>query len=117
MGQKVVRSKSSLDIDYFLLSTPNLQKIKVLNNGLLYKTVLVKTIYDTAHLILKIFPKEYYDLKIYNSMFQKMKKIKEKIEKKLVTPNSHIQFYNIAPIFLLEDKERAGILIRQNFFF
>ena len=57
MGQKVVRSKSSLDIDYFLLSTPNLQKIKVLNNGLLYKTVLVKTIYDTAHLILKIFLK------------------------------------------------------------
>ena len=117
MGQKVVRSKTFLDIDYFLLNFPHLKKVKIINNGLLYKTLLVNNINDNAPLILKIFPKGDYDLKIYNTMFKKMKEIKSKVEQKLIKPNSYTKFYNIVPIFLLEDKERAGIFIRQNFFF
>jgi hypothetical protein len=56
MGQKVVRSKTSLDIDYFLLNYPDLKKVKIINNGLLYKTVLINNLNDNAPLILKIFP-------------------------------------------------------------
>ena len=105
MGQKVVRSKTSLDIDYFLLNYPDLKKVKIINNGLLYKTVLVNNLNDNAPLILKIFPKADYDLKIYFTMLNKMKIIKSKIEQKLIKPNSYTKFYNIAPIFLLEDKK------------
>ena len=117
MGQSVVGTKISLDIDYYLISFfPQLQKKKIINNGLLYKTLLVNNINDNAPLILKIFPKD-YNLETFYKMFNKLKEIKNKIDQKLVKLNSYTQFYNIAPIFHLECKERAGILIRQNFFY
>ena len=118
MGQKIVGSKTSLDIDYFLLNFyPQFEKIKIINNGLLYKTVLVNSKYDKAPLIIKIFPKTDYDTEIFSQMFNLMKKIKEKIENKLIKPNSYTQFYNICPIFYLENNTRAVVLIRQNFFY
>ena len=119
MGQKIVGSKTTLDIDYFLLNFyPQLEKIKIINNGLLYKTILVNSKYDKAPLIIKIFPKTDFNPDLFNEMFSLMKNIKEKIENKLIKPNSYTQFYNICPIFYLDNNNtRAAVLIRQNFFY
>ena len=117
MGQKIARSKTTIDVDYFLLSDyPQFQKIKIINNGLLYKSILVNNNYDNSTLILKIFPKADFDPLIYNKMKNKLQEIKNKIDKKKVKSNSYNKFYNISPILKLEDKQRAGIIIRQNFF-
>ena len=67
MGQKIVGSKTTLDIDYFLLNFyPQLEKIKIINNGLLYKTILVNSKYDKAPLIIKIFPKTDFNPDLFN---------------------------------------------------
>ena len=118
MGQKIVGSKASLDIDYFLLNFySQFEKIKIINNGLLYKTVLVNNKSDKSPLIIKIFPNSDYDIEIFGQMFNLMKTIKEKIDNKLIKPNSYTQFYNVCPIFHLENNTRAVVLIRQNFFY
>ena len=117
MGQKLSSSKATIDVDYFLLyHYPHFRKIKIINNGLLYKSVLVNNTIDNSTLILKIFPKTDYDISIYNKMKEKMKEIKEKIDKKIIHPKIYNKFYNISPILQLEDNIRAGIIIRQNFF-
>ena len=117
MGQKIARSKTTIDVDYFLLSDyPQFQKIKIINNGLLYKSILVNNNYDNSTLILKIFPKADFDPLIYKKMKNKLQEIKNKIDKKKVKSNSYNKFYNISPILKLEDKKREGIIIIQNFF-
>ena len=117
MGQKLSSSKAKIDVDYFLLyNYPHFRKIKIINNGLLYKSVLINNTIDNSTLILKIFPKSDYDISIYNKMKEKMEKIKKKIDSKIINPKNYNKFYNISPILKLEDNIRAGIIIRQNFF-
>ena len=45
-----------------------------------------------------------------------MIQIQYKLNQKTIKPNFYTQFYNICPIFRLEDNIKAGLLIRQNFF-
>ena len=116
MGQKMGKTKTSPDIDYFMRGYPHFQKYKIINKGLLYKTISVTNELDKAPLIIKIFFKNDYDPGIYAKMKVKMIQIQDKINQKTIKPNSYTQFYNICPIFKLEDNIRAGLLIRQNFF-
>ena len=76
------KTKTSPDIDYFMRGYPQFQKYKIINKGLLYKTISVTNEYDKAPLIIKIFFKNDYDSTIYDKMKGKMIEIQNKINKK-----------------------------------
>ena len=116
MGQTIGKKKTSPDIDNFMRQYPHFEKYKIINKGLLYKTISVTNEFDKAPLIVKIFFKNDYDLTIYDKMRTKMEEIQKKINDKKIKPNSYTEFYNVCPIIKLEDNIRAGLLIRQNFF-
>ena len=57
MGQKLSQTKESIVIKVFLEKYfPNFHLIQVLNNGMMYKTLLIKK--DKAPLVVKIFVKK-----------------------------------------------------------
>ena len=60
MGQKLSQSKESIVIKVFLDKYfPNYKLMQVLNNGIMYKTLLITK--EKAPLVVKIFPKKNYD--------------------------------------------------------
>ena len=84
MGQKMGKTKTSPDIDYFMRGYPHFQKYKIINKGLLYKTISVTNELDKAPLIIKIFFKNDYDPGIYAKMKVKMIQIQDKINQKIL---------------------------------
>ena len=58
MGQKLSQTKENIVIKVFLDKYfPNFRLIQVLNNGMMYKTLLIQK--DKAPLVVKIFVKKY----------------------------------------------------------
>ena len=82
MGQTIGKKKTSPDIDNFMRQYPHFEKYKIINKGLLYKTISVTNEFDKAPLIVKIFFKNDYDLTIYDKMRTKMEEIQKKINDK-----------------------------------
>ena len=99
MGQKFSLNTFTPDVLVYIEKYfPKYNIIKLLNNGMLYKTVLISTDKDNNPLILKLFFKNNYndkDKAIFSEEYNKMCEIQEKIFKK--------QINNICPIIKMED--------------
>ena len=110
MGQKLSQSKEGIVIKVFLDKYfPNYRLLQVLNNGIMYKTLLI--IKDKAPLVLKIFVKKYYDDCDNISFKQEKEKlisVYKKIFAEKIPPS-------IAPITNLEDSNLCGMIYRQYF--
>ena len=109
MGQKFSLNAFTPDVIVFIQKYfPNYNIIKLLTNGMLYKTVLITRDKDTAPLILKIFLKNDYDEKdrnIFAEEYRKMVNIQNEIFKKDIK--------NICPIISMEDSYKVGMIYRQ----
>ena len=111
MGQKFSLNKITPDVSvYFQKYFPNYNIIKILNNGMIYQTVLITTEKNNSPLILKIFFKHDYDEKdliLFDKEYKEMDKIKEKIFKK--------QINNLCPIIKMENNInlKVGMIFRQ----
>ena len=112
MGQKFSQSKENVVIKVFLDKYfPNFRLLQVLNNGIMYKTLLIKK--DKAPLVVKVFVKKNYDendTKIFLSEKEKLISLHKTLFKKGdKTPP------NIAPIINIEDSYLCGMIFRQYF--
>lgn len=108
MGQKITQSKQTIqpDVDVFLLRyCPFYQCQKLLNNGLMSKSALVTTEKENFPLIAKIFYKSEFKPEDFETGKRKIIELQKKIEDTNVM--------NIAPITLIEDIDKAGMIIRQ----
>jgi len=109
MGQKFSLNTFTPDVIVFIQKYfPNYNIIKLLGNGMLYKTVLITKDKDNTPLILKIFLKNNYEQKdkeLFLQEYQNMLTIQNKIFNK--------QINNICPIINMENNNREGMLFRQ----
>ena len=110
MGQKLSQSKETIVIKVFLEKYfPNYRLLQVLNNGIMYKTLLI--IRDKAPLVVKIFLKKYYDdedNKCYTQEKNKLISVYKAIFSIKNTPF-------IAPITNIEESYLSGLIFRQYF--
>ena len=99
MGQTLSLNTFTPDVIVFIQKYfPKYNIIKLLNNGMLYKTVLISIDKDDNPLILKIFFKNNYndkDKTIFLQEFNNMQTIQQKIYEKNIN--------NICPIIRLEN--------------
>ena len=106
MGQKISQSKSTIDINvylnkYYSTYTP----LKVLNNGMLNKTVLLLNEGDNkCPLVAKIFFKQDYE-EDYKIQSEKIMETQSKIINECL--------HNVLPIAYKLENARSGILFRQ----
>ena len=117
MGQNLSLNTFTPDVIVFIEKYfPKYNIIKLLNNGMLYKTVLISVEKNNNPLILKIFFKNNYndkDKAIFNQEFNKMQEIQQKIFNK--------QINNLCPIIKLENNpldinsinRQIGMIFRQ----
>ena len=109
MGQRFSANRVSPDINvvmdkYF----PQYKILKILNNGILSKTLLILNDIDKSPLIIKVFLKHDYnedDRKIHKNEVEKI----ESIQNKLFKTNN----FNITPIIKIIDDYNLGMIFRQ----
>ena len=110
MGQKLSQTEENIIIKVFLDKYfPNFKLIQVLNNGMMYKTILIKK--NKAPLVVKIFVKKNYDendLKNFLVEKKKLISIHKKIFSEKIPPN-------VSPIINIEDSDLCGMIFRQYF--
>ena len=109
MGQKFSLNRFTPDVNVFLEKYfPNYNIIKLLTNGMLYKTVLITMNKNSSPLILKLFFKNDYDEKdkqLFMLEYENMATIQTKIFNKTIN--------NICPIINMENNLRVGMIYRQ----
>ena len=109
MGQRFSEKKISLDIKVFMNKYfPQYQILKILNNGMLSKTLLILNDVDKNPLIIKVFLKHEYNDED-RQMHKKEVEIIESLQNKLFLTNN----FNISPIIKLIDDYKLGIIFRQ----
>ena len=103
MGQKLSQTKV-IDINVYMNKYhPNYSTIKVLNNGIMNKTVLLLN--EGIPQVAKIFFKSEYNPEGYKSKVEEIKETQNKLMKKMPS--------NIAPLIFMEESIRTGIIFRQ----
>ncbi len=106
MGQKISQTKNSLDISVYLSKYyPNYTTLKVLNNGMLSKTVMLLNEGDKCPLVAKIFFKSDFENEEYKSQVEKIKETQKKIVKGTL--------HDVLPLIYMEENTRSGIIFRQ----
>ena len=106
MGQKISQTKNTLDISVYMNKYyPNYTTLKVLNNGMLSKTVMLLNEGDKCPLVAKIFFKSDFDNEEYKSQVDKIKET----QKKIINDSLH----NVLPLIYMEENTRSGIIFRQ----
>ena len=112
MGQKISQSKNTIDISVYLSKYyANFSTIKVLNNGMLSKTVLL--INEDANkcpltvkcpLVAKIFFKQDFE-----------EEFKNQLERIVKTQNKIVNecLHNVLPLIYKTENQRSGIIFRQ----
>ena len=110
MGQKTSSQKVSPDAKAFMRKYyPEYPYVELLNDGIMYKTVLITNDKDQSPLLLKIFYKDGYtekDQKIFDEELLKLTKLQQKfLYEKFIL--------NVVPIINIKNTDRAGIIYRQ----
>ena len=106
MGQKISQTKNHLDISVYLNKYyPNYVLLKILNNGMLSKTVMLLNERDKCPLVAKIFFKSDFEI---NEIKLQIDKIKE-TQKKIINESLH----NVIPLIYMEEITRSVIVFRQ----
>ena len=110
MGQKLSQQKISPDAKAFIRKYyPEYPYVELLNDGIMYKTVIISNDKDHSPLVLKIFYKDDYndnDKKIFEIELEKV----QNLQKKFLSDNNKL---NVVPITNIKNTERSGILYRQ----
>ena len=106
MGQKISQSKNTIDINVYLSKYyTNYTPIKVLNDGMLSKTVLLLNDgEDKCPLVAKIFFKQDYEEE-YKKQLDKMIEVQNKIMNECL--------HNVLPLIKRDEIQRSGIIFRQ----
>ena len=103
MGQKLSQTKL-IDINVYMIKYhPNYTIKKVLNNGIMNKTVLL--LKEGIPQVAKIFFKSEYSLEVYKSQVEEIKNCQNLLMGKMPS--------NVAPLIFMEESIRTGILFRQ----
>ena len=106
MGQKISQTKNAIDVTVYMNKYyPNYSTLKVLNNGMLSKTVMLLNEGDKCPLVAKIFFKSDFYSEEYKSQVNKIKET----QKKIINESLH----NLAPLIYMEENNRSGIIFRQ----
>ena len=106
MGQKISQTKNHLDINVYLNKYyPNYTPLKILNNGMLSKTVMLLNEGDKCPLIAKIFFKSDFAIEEIKSQTEKIKET----QKKIINESLH----NVIPLIYMEEITRSVIIFRQ----
>jgi len=109
MGQRFSEKKISYDVKVIMNKYfPQYQILKILNNGMLSKTLLILNDVDKNPLIIKVFLKHEYNDED-RQLHKKEVEIIESLQNKLFLTNN----FNIAPIIKLIDDYKVGIIFRQ----
>ena len=112
MGQKISQSKNTIDISVYLNKYyPYFSRIKVLNNGMLNKTVLLTNddpnkcpLAYKCPLVAKIFFKQEYEEE-YTNQLEKLIETQNKLVKECL--------HNELPLIYKMENQRSGIIFRQ----
>ena len=112
MGQKISQSKNTIDISVYLNKYyPYFSRIKVLNNGMLNKTVLLTNddpnkcpLAYKCPLVAKIFFKQDYE-----------EEYKNQLDRLIETQNKLVKecLHNELPLIYKMENQRSGIIFRQ----
>ena len=108
MGQKLSQQKPTDAKAFIRKYYPEYPYVELLNDGIMYKTVIISSDKDHSPLLLKIFNKDDYnekDKKLFEKELEKIKKLQ-----KIFISNNKL---NVVPIINIKNDERAGILYRQ----
>jgi phosphoinositide-3-kinase regulatory subunit 4 len=110
MGQKLSQQKISTDAKAFMRKYyPEYPYVELLNDGIMYKTVIITNDKDQSPLLLKIFYKDDYTEKDKKQFEMELEKVKN-LQKKILSDTYKL---NIVPIINIKNTERSGILYRQ----
>ena len=110
MGQKLSQQKIGTDAQTFIRKYfPEYPYVELLNDGILYKTVIISNDKDHSPLILKIFYKDFYNEKDKKQFDKELEKVKS-LQKKFLSDNYKL---NVVPIINIKNTERSAILYRQ----
>ena len=110
MGQKISSQKILPDAKIFMRKYyPEYPYVELLNDGIMYKTVLITNDKDQSPLLLKIFYKDGYDENDKKLFEEELEKIKI-LQNKFLSEKSLL---NVVPIINIRNTLRAGIIYRQ----
>ena len=110
MGQKLSQQKILPDAQTFMRKYyPEYPYVELLNDGIMYKTVLITNDKDQSPLLLKIFYKDNYNDKDKKQFEIELEKVKE-LQKKILSAQYKL---NIVPTINIKNTERSGIIYRQ----
>ena len=109
MGQKLSQHKISPDAKAFMRKYyPEYHYVELLNDGLMYKTVIISSDKDQSPLLLKIFYKDDYNEKDKKQFEVELEKTK-KLQKIFLSDHK----LNIVPTINIKNTDRSGIIYRQ----
>ena len=110
MGQKLSQQKISTDAKAFMKRYyPEIPYVELLNDGIMYKTVIITNEKDHSPLLLKLFYKDDYTEKDKKTFEIELEKVKT-LQKKFLSESCKL---NIVPTINIKNTERSGILYRQ----
>ena len=110
MGQKLSHQKISPDAKAFMRRYyPEYPYVELLNDGIMYKTVIISSDKNHCPLLLKIFYKDDYNDKDKKTFELELQKI-EALQKIFLSDNYKL---NIVPTINIKNTYRAGIIYRQ----
>ena len=110
MGQKLSQQKISPDAKAFMRRYyPEYPYVELLNDGIMYKTVIISSDKNHSPLLLKIFYKDDYNDKDKKKFDLELQKL-EALQKQILSDNYKL---NIVPTINIKNTERAGIIYRQ----
>ena len=109
MGQKLSQQKISPDAKAFMRKYyPEYHYVELLNDGIMYKTVIISSDKDQSPLLLKIFYKDDYNEKDKMQFEVELEKIL-KLQKIVLSEHK----LNVVPTINIKNTYRSGIIYRQ----
>ena len=110
MGQKLSQQKILPDAQTFMRKYyPEYPYVELLNDGIMYKTVIISNDKDRSPLLLKIFYKDDYNEKDKKQFDKELEKVKS-LQKKILSDHYKL---NVVPTINIKNTERSAILYRQ----
>ena len=110
MGQKLSQQKILPDAQTFMRKYyPEYPYVELLNDGIMYKTVLITSEKNQSPLLLKIFYKDNFSEKDKKQFEIELEKV-QALQKKVLSDHYKL---NIVPTINIKNTERSGIIYRQ----
>ena len=110
MGQKLSQQKILPDAQAFMRKYyPEYPYVELLNDGIMYKTIIISNDKDSSPLLLKIFYKDDYNEKDKKKFDKELEKVKS-LQNKFLSDHYKL---NVVPTINIKNTERSAILYRQ----